>query len=242
METENGGGWAIDVHGLFKAFGSVPVLRGINLRLERGRLLALFGPNGSGKTTLLKVLSTLIRPMAGGGKVMGFDLLEEREEIRKRLGVLAHGVHLYEDLTALENLRFFAAMQGIDGGRERLLNVIRVMELDGCADERVRTFSNGMKRRLALAKLMLHEPELLLLDEPFAALDQQAVKLLERFVAVSKERGSSIIIATHNLHQGYGLCDRMALMAGGRIVFEAERGRIDLEELQRVYAAYTEGG
>jgi len=240
METWNGGGWAIDVRGLFKAFGSHPALRGIDLRLERGRLLVLFGPNGAGKTTLLKVLATAMKPTAGGGEVLGFDLLRQREEIRKQIGVLAHGTHLYEDLTALENLHFFTALRGIDGGRERILKAIEVVELNGSAELRVRTFSSGMKRRLALAKLMLADPELLFLDEPLAGLDQQAMKILERYIVSLKERGRSIIMSTHSMTRGYDLSDRIAIVASGRIVFTEEKAKISLEELKRVYAAYTE--
>jgi len=240
METGNGGGWAIDVHGLFKAFGSVLALRGIDFRLEHGRLLALFGPNGAGKTTLLKILATAMKPTAGGGKVLGFDLLRERGEIRRRIGVLAHGTHLYEDLTALENLHFFTALRGIDGGRGRIFQAIEAVELNGSAELKVRTFSSGMKRRLALAKLMLAEPELLLLDEPLAGLDQQAMKILERYIVSFKERGRSIIMSTHSMTRGYDLSDRIAIVVSGRIVFTEEKAKISLEELKKVYAAYTE--
>lgn len=242
METGNREGWAIDVHGLFKVFGSHPALRGIDLRLERGQLLTLFGPNGAGKTTLLKVLATAMKPTAGGGKVLGFDLLREREEIRRRIGVLAHGTHLYEDLTALENLHFFTALREIDGGRERIFKVIEAVELNGAARQRVRTFSSGMKRRLALAKLMLADPELLLLDEPLAGLDQQAIKILERYIVSLKERGCSTLMSTHSLTRGYDLADRIAIVASGRIVFTEEKAKISLEELKRIYVASTGEG
>lgn len=229
--------WAIEVQGLKKAFGSTLALKGIDLKLPRGGLLVLFGPNGAGKTTLLKILATLIRPTAGGGKVLGFDLLKEGEEIRRRIGVLAHGSYLYEDLTALENLKFYAAMRGIDGGRERMLQALKEVDLDGCAALRVRTFSLGMKRRLALARLLLDEPELLLLDEPFAGLDQQAMKRLEQLVVDWKERGQSMIMATHSLRRGYDLSDWIAIFNQGTLVFEAEKDRIPFGDLQSLYDA-----
>lgn len=229
--------WAIEVQGLKKAFGSTLALKGIDLKLPRGRLLVLFGPNGAGKTTLLKILATLIRPTSGGGEVLGFDLLKEGEEIRRRIGVLAHGSYLYEDLTAVENLKFYAAMRGIDGGRERMLQALKEVDLDGCAALRVRTFSLGMKRRLALARLLLDEPELLLLDEPFAGLDQQAMKRLEQLVVDWKERGRSMIMATHSLRRGYDLSDWIAILNQGTLVFEAEKGGILFGDLQSLYDA-----
>ncbi|MFN3476829.1 MAG: heme ABC exporter ATP-binding protein CcmA [Candidatus Methylomirabilales bacterium] len=229
--------WAVEVQGLKKAFGSTLALKGVDLKLPRGRLLVLFGPNGAGKTTLLKVLATLIRPTSGDGKVLGFDLLKEGEEIRKRIGVLAHGSYLYEDLTALENLKFYAAMRGIDGGRERLLQALEEVDLDGCATLRVRTFSLGMKRRLALSRFLLDEPELLLLDEPFAGLDQQAMKRLERLLVGWKERGQSMIMATHSLRRGYDLSDQIAILNKGKLVFEAEKDGITFGDLQSLYDA-----
>lgn len=229
--------WAVEVQGLKKAFGLTLALKGVDLKLPRGGLLTLFGPNGAGKTTLLKVLATLIRPTSGGGEVLGFDLLKEGEEIRKRIGVLAHGSYLYEDLTALENLKFYAAMRGIDGGKGRLLQALEEVDLNGCATLRVRTFSLGMKRRLALARLLLDEPELLLLDEPFAGLDQQAMKRLERLLVGWKEQGRSIIMATHSLRRGYDLSDQIAILTQGRLVFEAKKDGIDFGDLKAFYEA-----
>lgn len=234
--------WAIEVQGLKKTFGPTLALKGVDLKLPRGGLLVLFGPNGAGKTTLLKVLATLIKPTSGGGGVLGFDLLKEGEEIRKRIGVLAHGSYLYEDLTALENLQFYAAMRGIDRGKGRLLQALKKVDLNGCATLRVRTFSLGMKRRLALARLLLDEPELLLLDEPFAGLDQQAMKRLERLLVGWKEQGRSIIMATHSLGRGYDLSGQIAILAQGRLVFEAKKDGIDFGELKAIYEAYAGEG
>lgn len=230
-------GWVLEVQGLAKRFGPILALRGVDLKLQRGQLLALFGPNGAGKTTLLKILATLIRPTSGGGKILGFDLLNEGEEIRKWIGMLAHGSYLYEDLTALENLRFYARMRGLDGRPDGFLPALKAVNLEPYAEERVRAFSSGMKRRLALARLLLDRPQLLLLDEPFTGLDQQAIKLLEGILGTLKEEGRSIIMATHSLDRGHDLSDRVAILSQGRLVFEARKGDVSMGELRAVYTA-----
>ncbi len=231
---------AVETRGLIKWFGAQPALRGIDLRVAKGEILALFGPNGAGKSTLLRILAGLMRPTAGSAQVAGFDVSRDGDGVRRVIGVLAHGHQLYEALTGRENLLFAATMLGLDRPAERVAKVLEKVGLEKAAEGRVRTFSSGMKRRLALAKLMLHEPKIMLLDEPFTNLDLQATKLLEEFLIASKTMGATILLATHNLTMGFALADRMAILRQGRLVFDARRDEVTLESLRSLFALHGE--
>lgn len=226
--------------GLRKVFGATPVLGNITFDLGRGECLVLLGPNGAGKTTLLKILATLIRPSGGSAWVAGADLRREPERVRAAVGLLAHGSYLYEDLTARENLRFWTTLSGARGDPLRLDAALAAVELDHAGESRVRDFSTGMRRRLALARLSLGDPQILLLDEPFDGLDQQGKKWLDEFLLSFKGRGGGILLATHSFGRGLGIADRVAILAGGRIALDYPRASIDLEELHRLYAVHTE--
>jgi len=226
--------------GLRKAFGVTPVLGNITFELGRGECLVLLGPNGSGKTTLLRILATLIRPSGGSVRVAGIDLLREPAKARAAVGLLAHGSYLYDDLTARENLRFWSTLSGRRGDPLRLGAALSSVELDHAAETRVRDFSIGMKRRLALARLSLGDPQLLLLDEPFDGLDQQGKKWLDEFVLSFKGRGGGVLLATHSFGRGLGIADRVAILAGGRIVLDRPSASLDLGEIHRLYAIHTE--
>jgi len=232
---------AVEVHRLSRAYGATWALRGIDLNLRRGQTLVLLGPNGAGKTTLLKVVATLLSPTGGGGKVLGYDLTREQEAIRSRIGVLGHSTYLYGDLTARENLRFVAAMRGRPCTDGTLAEALERMDLGACADQRVRTFSSGMKRRLALARLLLDRPALLLLDEPYTNLDQRTMKLFNGFLQEFRQLGGTAIIATHHLSGGFAVADRVAMLKGGRLVFEEARGEMSLQELHEHYTLHVEG-
>jgi len=231
---------AVETRGLVKWFGAHPALRGINLSVAKGEILALFGPNGAGKSTLLRILAGLMRPTAGSAQVAGLDVGRDGDSVRRVIGVLASGHQLYEALTGRENLLFAATMLGLDRHAERVAKVLEKVGLEKAAEGRVRTFSSGMKRRLALAKLMLHEPKIMLLDEPFTNLDLQATKLLEEFLMTSKITGATTVLATHNLAIGFALADRMAILRQGRLVFDARRDDVSLESLRSQFALHGE--
>ena len=232
---------AVEVRGLWKAFGQSPALRGVDLAVPKGTILTLLGPNGAGKTTLLKLLATLLRPTAGDGRVGGFDLRRERDGVRGVVGLLAHGHHLYEDLTARENLRFALALRGERADPAALDEALGLAGLAGQGHARVREFSAGMKQRLALARARLARPRLLLLDEPFGGLDQAGLKELEEFLLAFKAAGGSALLTTHSLGRGYAVADRIAILVGGRLVAHEPREALSPEGLQRLYAAVTEG-
>jgi heme exporter protein A len=231
---------AVEVEGLTKVFGSTLAVDAVDLSAARGEVVALLGPNGAGKTTLLKVLSTALKPTAGRGRILGEDLLEGRDPIRRRIGMISHHHHLYEELTAQENLRFAATMHGIrprpDGIRKALAEVGLEMHADG----KVRTFSTGMKRRLAIGKMLLFDPELLFLDEPHNTLDQAAIALLNGYVASVRARGGSAIVATHNLSRAYDMADRFVLMRDGAVARRTDKERLTADQLREMYTRYAE--
>jgi heme ABC exporter ATP-binding subunit CcmA len=232
---------AVEVEGLTKVFGSTLALDAVDLSIARGEVVALLGPNGAGKTTLLKLLSTALRPTAGGGRVLGEDLVKGRDPIRRRIGMISHNHHLYEELTAQENLRFAATMHGIRPRPDRIWKALSDVGLDSQADRKVRTYSTGMKRRLAIGKMLLFDPELLFLDEPHNTLDQAAIALLNGYVASVRARGGSAIVATHNLSRAYDMADRFVLMRDGGVARRADKDGLTPDQLREIYARYAEG-
>jgi heme ABC exporter ATP-binding subunit CcmA len=221
--------------GLRKIYGATVVLADISLEVPAGQCLALLGPNGAGKTTLLRLLATLARPSAGSLRIDGTDAVRDPDGVRARIGMVAHGSYVYEDLTALENLRFWAVMAGLDASPKRLRERLQAVELEAVADERARTFSAGMKRRLGLARVTLARPRVLLLDEPFTGLDRQGQKWLSEFLLAFKAGGGAIVLATHGFASALAVADRAVILAGGRVVLDRPAAGLGRDELHRLY-------
>jgi heme ABC exporter ATP-binding subunit CcmA len=230
----------IRVTDLTKVFGNALILDGVTIEVKAGEAVALLGANGAGKTTLLKILATIARPTRGSAMVAGHDCVRDAEGVRRHVGLIAHGSYLYEDLTAIENLRFWSAFADRDARDAALRAALADVELDGFADERVRSFSAGMKRRLALARVAMLEPTVLLLDEPFSALDQRARKWLEQYLGSFKDRGGAVMMATHSFSRDLQITDRVAILAAGKIALDMPRSAVGPEELHRLYALHTE--
>ncbi len=230
----------IRVTGLRKTFGNHRVLDGLDLDVRVGEAVAVLGANGAGKTTLLKVLATLVRPTRGTAIVAGHDCARDPERVRREIGLVAHGSYVYEDLTASENLTFWVTLAGVRPSAAALAGALATVELDRVADERVRTFSAGMKRRLSLARFVLVRPRVLLLDEPFAGLDQRAKKWLEEHLASFKAGGGSIVMATHSFGRELAVADRIAILVGGAIALDTPRGALSADDVQRLYALHAE--
>lgn len=210
--------WMVEVRDLTKFYIGFPALSRVSFNVRRGEFLAVTGHNGAGKTTLLRILSTLSRPSSGTVRVNGLSTMEHPESIRKTLAFLTHGFALYQDLTAAENLRFFASLYGKSEPDTRLKSTLESCGLSSSADLRVRHFSHGMKKRLGLARLMLISPELLLLDEPQEALDEQGTVILKDFLESFKKKGGTTIVATHNLPLVLFLSDRVLTFHKGKLI------------------------
>jgi heme ABC exporter ATP-binding subunit CcmA len=225
-----------------KVFGVQPVLDGVSLDVRGGEVVALLGGNGAGKTTLLKIVATVLRPTSGLVAVGGRDAVRDAEAVRRQIGFAGHGAWVYDDLTAAENLRFWATLGNRTASDADLAAALAAVDLERAGATRVRTFSAGMKRRLSLARLTLFQPTVLLLDEPFSGLDQRAKKWLEGYLETFKNGGGALLMVTHSFGRELGVADRIAILAGGRIALDTPRGGLDADDLQRLYAAHAEDG
>ncbi|HEY5156950.1 MAG TPA: heme ABC exporter ATP-binding protein CcmA [Anaerolineales bacterium] len=207
----------IEVRKLVKRFGAKPVLRGLDFTVEEGEFVALVGPNGAGKTTFLRVLSSLARPSLGKVSIAGFQLPSQAAEVRRSLGVVSHLPLLYGDLTAEENLRFYGKMYSVPGLRDRIEQVLELVGLSARRSDLVRTFSRGMQQRLAIGRAVLHDPVVLLFDEPYTGLDQEACDMLDKVLREVAGRGRTVVMTSHDLGRVQDLASRFDVLAGGVI-------------------------
>ncbi|MBN1888374.1 MAG: heme ABC exporter ATP-binding protein CcmA [Thermoflexales bacterium] len=229
----------IHVHKLVKSFGPSAALRGVTLSVAEGEFVTVAGPNGAGKTTLLRVLATLSRPSAGQVRIGPYQLPGQAAEVRGQIGFLSHQPLLYGDLSAEENLRFYGRVYAVAELEARIDEVLELVGLEGRRRELVRTFSRGMQQRLAIARAVLHKPRLMLLDEPYTGLDQDAAVRLERVMSSVGTEGCTVLMTTHDLARGLAVADRVIILAKGRIAFEARRSEIDVEIFQAAYRRHT---
>lgn len=208
---------AIAARGVSKYFGDFPALRRVNLEVAPGRILALLGRNGAGKTTFLRVLAGLTPPTDGeiAFPAVGADFAS----LRRHIGVVGHGQWIYEDLSAEENLRFYGSLYEVKNIEGKLAEWIEKVGLRRFRRSRVSEFSRGMRQRLAVARAFLHEPAVLLLDEPWTALDDRAMRLLSSLAAEARNQGRTVVICSHQLGEALALADEVALLDRGRIVF-----------------------
>ncbi len=229
---------AIDVQGIRKTFGLLEAVRGISFQLKRGEFLTLFGPNGAGKTTLLKILSGLTKPSSGTAVISGYDIVEGNPALRSEIGVISHSACLYEDLTPLENMLFYAKMYSLESPRERSVQVIEEVGLKSRMNDRVHTFSRGMLQRLTIARAIIHNPSILFLDEPYTGLDQHAAILLKEQLAQLHTEGRTVIMTTHDLDRGLEMCDKVAIQVRGKFVcFESGQDLERTSFLQKYFDA-----
>jgi ABC-type multidrug transport system ATPase subunit len=225
----------IETHALTKAYGLQPVLRKIDLGIERGEFVALLGANGSGKSTLLRLLCALTKPTAGSIKVGGWELPKEAAAVRSQIGLVSHKSLVYDNLTAIENLRFFARVYGLDDIDGRIKRGLERVGLGKRGGDLVRTYSRGMLQRLSIARALIHNPDVLLLDEPYTGLDQDASGILDSLLLQAHGDGKTIIMVTHELDRAQRLAQRAIIISRGAIVLDAP-----MSSIEYLPARYTE--
>jgi len=226
---------AIRVSSLYKGFGGPSVLRGLDLEVAWGTTLVIFGANGSGKTTLLRLLATLSKPDRGSVRIAGLETRRSAASIRSLIGVVAHHPMLYRNMSCEENLLFFGRMYGLEDVDERVQKGLGQVGLEGRRNQRVRTLSHGMQKRLAMARAVLHDPPILLMDEPESGLDQGALEGMESLREMESGRRRTIIAATHNVEWGLSWGERVAVLRSGGIAYEASRDGLNESEFRRTY-------
>lgn len=222
---------------LTKRFGAFRAVSNLTLEIEEGEFAALFGPNGAGKTTLLKLVAGLLKPTSG---TISLQFNGSGVE-RRRVGYVSHQSLLYQEMTGIENLLFYSRLYGVTRPRERSRRVLEEMGLSGAAGQLVREYSRGMKQRLTLGRALLHEPNLLLLDEPYVGLDEQGNRLLTRILRSLKDGAHTAILVTHNLAEGLELCDRVLIQHRGSLVYDRSSKGLDRREVEAAYLGAVEG-
>jgi heme exporter protein A len=218
----------ITVKKLVKRFGLKPVLRGVDFEVHPGEFVALLGPNGAGKTTFLRILASLSRPSLGNVSIAGYKLPNEAAQVRARLGVVSHLPLLYGDLTAEENLRFYARMYNLPNIEVRVTDVLEMVGLEARRRDLVRTFSRGMQQRLAIGRAVLHDPDVVLFDEPYTGLDQDASAMLDDVLKTVAAKGRTVVMTSHDLARAEDLATRFDILSRG--VISASASRKDLKK------------
>ena len=225
----------ITVKKLVKRFGLKTVLRGVDFEVQPGEFVALLGPNGAGKTTFLRILASLSRPSLGEVKVAGYRLPNEAAAVRARLGVVSHLPLLYGDLTAEENLRFYGRMYNIGNLEARLTEVLVMVGLDARRRDLVRTFSRGMQQRLAIGRAVLHDPDVMLFDEPYTGLDQDASSMLDEVLKTVAAAGRTVVMTSHDLARAEDLATRFDILSRGVISATATKNDLKQTNLLSFY-------
>lgn len=226
----------IEISALTRSYGLRPVLRGVDLTAEAGTITAIFGPNGTGKSTLLRVVATLIRPSGGQVVVAGHPLPAHSEAVRGLIGAVLHGPLLYSELNADENLRFYARLYDLPTPQARIDALLERVGLIRRRKDPVRVYSRGMQQRLAVARALLHQPKVLLLDEPYTGLDPAGTALLDDVLREQARGGTAVVLTSHDLAHGLGLADRVVVLARGKVQLAAPSNDFAPEAFAARYA------
>jgi len=231
----------IEVAGLTKIYGFLPVLKSIDLTIMRGEYIALLGPNGSGKSTLLRLLSGLSKPTQGTIRIGGWQIPQEAMAVRSQIGMVSHKPLLYENLTAYENLNFFGKLYNIPASeRETRINaLLNQVGLQKRATSLVRTFSRGMQQRLSIARALLNEPDVLFFDEPYTGLDQDAGDMLEDLLKTAHNDNRTVLMTTHQLHRASNLANRAIILSRGKIAYDDNISGQSPTDLTSIYDQAT---
>ena len=229
----------IQTKNLSKLYGDLPAVQNVSLHVPKGEFLGLLGRNGAGKTTLLKLLALLTRPSFGTLRIAGLDPGGEGSLARQRMGLLGHNSFLYDELTAEENLLFYANLYGVPEARRACQTTLESVGLAPFARELTRNFSRGMKQRLSIGRLFLHGPDLLLLDEPFTGLDDHASTLLETMLQEARRQGKTIVLCTHQLEFALKLADRLLILERGKVAYLGPNRPDQPAEMRNLYLQFA---
>ncbi len=227
---------ALEIDSVWKYFGDYPALRDVKFEVAPGSVVALLGRNGAGKTTLLRILAGLSKPSKGSVKIHGSEV--RHEPTRRRIGVLGHGISLYDELTATENLVLFGRLYGLDNPAKRAHQWLERTGLERVRDGLVREFSRGMRQRLAVARTFLHDPEVLLFDEPFTSLDDKAIAVLQSLIKEAQHRGCTVVMSTHQLREAIELATHVVLIRKGQLAYSGVRREEMLGDPTWLYRTY----
>jgi heme exporter protein A len=230
---------AVEVSELSKNFGSAAALGGVDFSVPAGEFITIFGPNGAGKTTMMRILATLARPSGGSVRIFGEDTRTAAAEVRRRIGLVTHRSLLYASLSAFENVSFFARMFEVADPEQRAREILTELGLEHRMNDAVQTYSRGMEQRCAIARALVHGPDVLLLDEPFSGLDPDARARLRGLLARPENGGHTIILTSHDLSHGADQADRVAILARGRLVFDVAARDIPPGTMADVYHEHT---
>ncbi len=231
----------IEIKKLTKQADNKLILRGVDLSIKKGETVAILGPNGAGKSTLLKVLATLIKPTSGHLSVNGMDLKKNHIEIKKIMGYLPHSSLLYDHYSPLENLIFYGNIYGVKNVEQRAIGLVNEVGLSFFLNEPVKNFSRGMIQRIAIARAIVHDPEILLLDEPHTGLDQGAISILNNVILSMKQKGTTTLMVTHDFKQAAEICDRVLMVKNGKIVDDFKIENRNVEFVSEKYELQMEG-
>jgi len=227
----------LEASALTRRFGARVALDRLDLTVAKGEAIAIFGPNGAGKSTLCRLLTSTLKPTSGSIRVAGHDPRRQELAVKRMFGVVSHHTFLYDGLSARENLLFFARLSGVRQPAARVEELLRTVGLPDRGDDAVRGFSRGMQQRVALARALLHEPEILLLDEPFTGLDPQATRWLTTTIAELHRGGTTILMVTHDPARGLSLTDRWILLSRGRLTASGDSAATSREMLEERLSA-----
>jgi heme exporter protein A len=226
---------ALQADDIRKTFGHFTALAGVTMEVRRGEFVGLFGRNGAGKTTFLKIAATLMRSTHGKLRIHGIDIAEESEKARAKIGFLSHNTYIYRDLSPVENLRFFGRLYGVADAEDRIPLLLERVGLKRRANDPVRSFSRGLHQRIGIARVFLHRPSLVFLDEPYTGLDANAVQMLDELLDETIAAGNTVILTTHDLEQGLRAASRAVVLDRGRVVFSGDAHGTPVREAYNDY-------
>lgn len=231
----------VTLHKVGKSYGHVKALRSVSFAVEEGSFLSVFGPNGAGKSTLLKILSHQTYPSSGEVLYSGMPLKKLNDSFRRKFGVISHLPFVYENLSAMENLKFYASLYGVLDGEERAEYLLKKVDLYARRDDPVRTYSRGMLQRVSIARALVHDPEIIFLDEPYTGLDSIASKNLTSLLEEQLGGKKTIIMVTHDLRIGLELATRVIIMKKGEAVFNESKNDFDKNDFEQIYLQHAGG-